>query len=78
MSTLYLFQGGGFVTANSPQEFTKKMRESSFQRGIDINTYRATVAERCNIYSGCYIRSQTDAEFLEDLIKNDFVVSIER
>jgi hypothetical protein len=74
---IYLFSGGGFVTAASPAEFLGKMRRSSlFGRQEDDQTFMDSVADRCHLDSAACIRTDTAAHFLHDLVAHEYVIAI--
>ena len=71
---IYLFIGGGCVTADSADMFVEKMRDMSlFCKVLDIDQYMTDVASRCLLYSKSNIRTDSKQHFLQDLIDNDFV-----
>ena len=75
--TVYIFNGGGFVTASTPTEFVEKMRESSlFGRSDDTQEFMDQVAHRCYLDRHAEIRLDNAEVFLSDLISNDFVIPI--
>jgi hypothetical protein len=74
---IYLFSGGGFVTAASPVEFVTKMHGSSlFNRYEDDRGFMCGVADRCHLDSAAHIRTDTAEHFLHDLVAHEYVIAI--
>jgi len=74
---LYLFVGGGYITADGADMFVDKMRDTSlFCKSGDVQQYMSEVADRCLIYSQSIIRIDSTEHFLQDLIDNNFVVKV--
>lgn len=76
MKRIYLFSGGGFVTASSPTEFLTKMQQHSLFDDCEGDAFMLAVALRCNLDSGAVIRHHDAAEFLHDLIAHEYVIAI--
>lgn len=77
MKRIYLFSGGGFVTAASPAEFVTKMHRSSLFSRFDCDqTFMDAVAARCHLDSGAIIRTGTPEHFLYDLTAHEYVIAI--
>ena len=70
---MYLFDGGGFVTASDPSEFVDEMRKTSRAPSISRQQFKEDVAIRCKCYNGSEIDWYNDQQFLEDLIASGFV-----
>lgn len=73
---MYVFQGGGYVTASSATEFVNKMWKSSILPEPTIQEYMAGVSSRCMTDSGKYIRHTDCLEFMQDLVAYDYVTEI--
>jgi hypothetical protein len=75
--TLYLFVGGGYISADCADVFVAKMRDLSlFSTALDTHSYMCDVADRCMSYSKSIIRTDSTDNFLQDLIDSRFVVKI--
>ena len=75
--TLYLFVGGGYISADCADVFVAKMRDLSlFSTALDTQLYMCDVADRCLSYSKSIIRTDSTDNFLQDLIDSRFVVKI--
>lgn len=73
---MYVFQGGGYVTASNAKEFVTKMWKSSMMPEPTLEEYMAGVSDRCMTDSGKYIRHTTPLHFMEDLVAYDYVTEI--
>ena len=76
MRYMYLFDGGGFVTAADPSEFVDAMRSDSRAPSTSRLQFMVDVSNRCNVFNGSCISSSDDHKFLEDLIANGFVTEL--
>jgi hypothetical protein len=77
MSKVYLFNGGGFVTAQDAAEFVTKMHSSSmFGRADSDAQFMQDVAARCHVDSLAHIRTYSADVFLHDLMANEYVIAI--
>jgi hypothetical protein len=75
--TLYLFVGGGYISADCADMFVTKMRDLSlFSTALDTQSYMCDVADRCMVYSDSTIRTDSADNFLQDLIDCRFVIKI--
>lgn len=73
--TEYKLKDGGTITASSPEEFVETLKsESLFDSGNSTADYMSQFAKRYKIQSGVDIRSDTAANFLEDLKKTGYLV----
>jgi hypothetical protein len=73
---MYLFDGGGFVTAADPSEFVDAMRSDSRAPSTSRLQFMVDVSNRCNVFNGACIATANDQHFLEDLIANGFVTEL--
>lgn len=69
----YRFVDGKTLDANSPEEFVKNMRNSSYCPGDDEQDFMDLCSER-GFKLGLDIRSDSEYNFLVDLIKHEIVV----
>jgi len=76
MKYMYIFDGGGFVTASDPSEFVDAMRSDSRAPSTSRLQFMVDVSNRCNVFNGSCISSSDDQQFLEDLIAHGFVTEI--
>lgn len=78
MRKAYLLLGGGYFSAANPTEFVQNMRSKSlFDRSKNNEQYMKAVSERCWLYDQSVICSNNEAQFLQDLLDNDFVISVD-
>lgn len=78
MKRIFLFSGGGFVAATTPDDFVTKMHGSSlFGRCDTDQQFMDTVARRCELFNGALIDTDTPAAFLRTLVQHDFVFVID-
>lgn len=73
---MYIFDGGGFVTASDPSEFVDAMRSDSRAPSISRQQFMEDVSTRCKCYNGSEIDWYNDQNFLDDLIAGGFVTEI--
>jgi len=73
---IYLFQGGGFVIADTADQFVCRMRKSSRTPSTNVAEFMEQVSERSWLYNQTDIRFDTVDNFLEDLLANQVVVAI--
>jgi hypothetical protein len=73
---IYLFKGGGYVTADSPDQFADRMRSSSRTPSANTADFMEQVSERAWLWNQASVRFDTTDNFLEDLIRHDFVTVI--
>lgn len=71
----YRFTDGKSITASSPEDFVRLMREKSWTPGTDMANFMDLLSERGEKV-GFDIRSDTAYNFLADLIRAG-IVSIE-
>jgi hypothetical protein len=76
MKYMYLFDGGGYVTATDATEFVDAMRSDSRAPSTSRLQFMVDVSNRCNVFNGSCISSSDDHKFLEDLIANGFVTEL--
>lgn len=72
----YILLGGGYVNASSPAEFLTELRNTSPHPDRDDYAFMLAVAQRCQVQSGAFIRTQSPEVFLDDLIAHSFVFPI--
>ena len=73
---IYLMQGGGFVIADSADQFVCRMRKSSRTPSQNVPEFMRQVSDRAWLYNQSSIRFDTADNFLQDLIASEIVVSI--
>lgn len=74
---LYLLIDGHCLMADGPTDFVNRMRAMSRSTREDTSKdFKESVSNRCFIYDESIIRTDTDQEFLDDLIANNFVLKI--
>jgi|LauGreDrversion4_2_1035121.scaffolds.fasta_scaffold1162122_2 hypothetical protein len=73
---MYIFQGGGYVTASTSEEFVTNMRNSSRSSEASLQDYMVAVSDRCMVDSRKYVRTTSYDDFLQDLITFEYVVQI--
>ena len=73
---IYLMQGGGFVIADTAEQFACRMRKSSRTSSNNVPEFMRQVSDRAWLYNNSYVRSDTVDNFLEDLIASEIVVLI--
>lgn len=73
---MYIFQGGGYVTASNAEEFVTNMRNSSRSTEATLQDYMVAVSDRCMIDSRKYVRTTSYDDFLQDLISFEYVTQI--
>jgi hypothetical protein len=76
MKYVYLFDGGGFVTASDPSEFVDAMRSASRAPSTSRFQFMVDVSNRCYVYNQQRISTLNDQYFLEDLIAGGFVTEV--
>jgi len=70
----FLLEDGSFITAIGNDEFISQLRESSkFDSQCTNEEYMKSFAKRYKIQTGNDIRFGLSSEFVEDLIKFDFI-----
>ena len=78
MKYMYLFDGGGFVTASDPSEFVDAMRSASRTPATSRQQFMLDVSARCNTYNASCIDPNNDQYFLEGLIAGGFVTELKQ
>lgn len=73
---IYLMQGGGFVIADTADQFVCRMRKSSRTPSKNVPEFMRQVSDRAWLYNQSSIRFDTADNFLQDLIASEIVVSI--
>ncbi len=73
---IYLMQGGGFVIADTADQFVCRMRKSSRTPSHNVPEFMRQVSDRAWLYNQSSIRFDTADNFLQDLIASEIVVSI--
>jgi hypothetical protein len=73
---IYLMQGGGFVIADTADQFACRMRKSSRTPSQNVPEFMRQVSDRAWLYNQSSIRFDTADNFLQDLIASEIVVSI--
>mgnify|MGYP001601533001 CR=1 FL=1 len=69
---IYRFKDGKAIEAHSPEEFVRKMRNTSYSESDDEQDYMEACAERSRKL-GVDIRSDSPYNFLVDLIQTNQV-----
>ncbi|MDD4440129.1 MAG: hypothetical protein PHS04_19155 [Tissierellia bacterium] len=71
----YRLADGGIITANSPIDFLTKLRESSkFNSDVSDAEFMKFLADRMKIYDGSIIRTDSQENFISDLLKSGYII----
>ena len=69
---------GKTFNASSPTNLIEQMRfDSKFATGKDVNEFMLNVSQNSYEYNNSNIRTNTHENFVEDLIKEEFVKIVE-
>lgn len=69
---------GKTFNASSPTNLIEQMRfDSKFSTGNDLNEFMLNVSQNSYEYNNSNIRTNTHENFVEDLIKEEFVKIVE-
>lgn len=78
MSKTYLLQDGGKITATCAIDFVKQLRErSKFDSECSDAEFMMNFAKRFKMYSGKELNTDNAELFFSDLIKCEYINSIE-
>jgi hypothetical protein len=69
-------QGGGFVIADTADQFACRMRKSSRTLSKNVPEFMRQVSDRAWLYDNSVVRFDTADNFLQDLIASEIVVAI--
>lgn len=73
----YAMLGGGTIKGASAAALVRALRASSYAPCETEQAFMNEMSERCRFYSGATIGTYTRAQFIEDLIFNEFLVEID-
>ena len=77
-SKKYQMLDGKTFNASSPTNLIEQMRfDSKFSTGNDLNEFMLNVSQNSYEYNNSNIRTNTHENFVEDLIKEEFVKIVE-
>lgn len=73
----YRLLGGGEIEGSTPEELIEAMRKISFNPGKVRQEFMDETARACYQYSKSIINVDYPEKFIEDLIKNGFLIPME-
>lgn len=69
----YEMLGGGIIKGNTPKEIIGALRFSSFNPMSSDEIFMKEMSERCKFYNNAEVRTDTEENFVRDLINFGFI-----
>jgi hypothetical protein len=72
----YELKGGGFIEATTPLDIIQAIRSTSLNPCENLVQFMVQVSKSCYADDGSNIRTGSYKDFVDDLIKNNFIKEV--